>query len=156
MVSKFIFALILFSVWLKSFFFIYIFFSKDALIRKASPCSEQHAFHQYVTSLHTNIKSLSQHAHPHVKLASIVARLYLEDVEDSRVTCGGLHLEDVCRHTAARRQVHVSVQNGERPVPAGGVLSWTHALTAEQRRCLQVWGKCLKCAKVHDEYKIIK
>lgn len=65
---------------------------------------------------------------PHVKLSSSVARLDLEDVEGAGVTRGGLHLEDVCRHSAPRRQVHVSVQNGERQVPAGRVLSCTHAL----------------------------
>lgn len=60
---------------------------------------------------------------PHVKLSPDVARLDLEDVEGARVASGGLHLEDVCRHTAPRRQVHVSVQNGEGLVPAGRVLS---------------------------------
>lgn len=40
---------------------------------------------------------------PHVKLPSFVARLYLEDVEGAGVARGGLHLEDVCRHTAPRR-----------------------------------------------------
>lgn len=70
--------------------------------------------------------------HSHVKLSSIVARLYLEDVEGAGVARGGLHLEDVCRHTAPRRQVHVSVQNSEGLVPAGRVLSWTHTLTAEE------------------------
>lgn len=71
--------------------------------------------------------------HPHVKLSSIVARLDLEDVEGAGVARGGLHLEDVCRHTAPRRQVHVSVQNSEGFVPAGRVLGRTQALTAEQR-----------------------
>lgn len=61
--------------------------------------------------------------HPHVKLSPIVARFYLEDVKGAGVARGGLHLEDVCRHTAPRRQVHVSVQNGEGLVPAGRVLS---------------------------------
>lgn len=70
-------------------------------------------------------------AHPHVKLSSLITGLYLEDVEDAGVTRGGLHLEDVCRHTAPRRQVHVSVQDGEGLVPAGRVLSCAHALTAE-------------------------
>lgn len=60
--------------------------------------------------------------HSHVKLSSLVARLYLEDVEGAGVARGGLHLEDVCRHTAPRRQVHVSVQNSEGFVPAGRVL----------------------------------
>lgn len=58
-----------------------------------------------------------------MKLSSLVARLYLEDVEGAGVTRGGLHLEDVCRHTATRGQVHVSVQNGEGLVPAGRVFS---------------------------------
>lgn len=71
--------------------------------------------------------------HPHVKLPSVVPRLYLEDVEGAGVTRGGLHLEDICRHTAPRRQVHVSVQNSEGPVFAGRVLSWAHALTAGDR-----------------------
>lgn len=62
-------------------------------------------------------------AHPHVKLPSAVARLYLEDVEGAGIARGGLHLEDIDRHTAPRRQVHVSVQNGESQVPAGRVLS---------------------------------
>lgn len=70
--------------------------------------------------------------HPHVKLSSFVARLYLEDVEGAGVTRGGLHLEDICRHAAARRQIHVSVQNSEGFVPAGRVLGRTHALTAER------------------------
>lgn len=70
--------------------------------------------------------------HPHVKLSSIVSRLYLEDVEGAGVTRGGLHLEDICRHAAARRQIHVSVQNSEGFVPAGRVLGRTHALTAER------------------------
>lgn len=59
----------------------------------------------------------------HVKLSSLVARLYLEDVEGAGVARGGLHLEDFCRHTAPRRQVHVSVQNSEGFFPAGRVLS---------------------------------
>lgn len=37
---------------------------------------------------------------PHGKLSAIVARLDLEDVEGAGVARGGLHLEDVCRHTA--------------------------------------------------------
>lgn len=61
--------------------------------------------------------------YPHVKLSPIVARLYLEDVEGAGIARGGLHLEDICRHTAPRRHVHVSVQNGEGLIPAGRVLS---------------------------------
>ena len=67
--------------------------------------------------------SVILNTHSHVKLSSFVARLYLEDVEGAGVARGGLHLEDVCRHTAPRRQVHVSVQNSEGFVPAGRVLS---------------------------------
>lgn len=66
----------------------------------------------------TDIAGLS-----HVKLPSFVARLYLEDIKGTRVTCGGLHLKNVCGNTAARGQVHVSVQDGEGLVSAGGVLS---------------------------------
>ena len=61
--------------------------------------------------------------YPHVKLSALVARLDLEDVEGPGVARGGLHLEDVCGHAAARRQVHVAVQDGEGPVSAGRVLS---------------------------------
>lgn len=65
---------------------------------------------------------------PHVKLSPLVTRLYLEDVEGAGVACGGLHLEDICRHAAPRGQIHVSVENGEGLVPAGRVLSWAHTL----------------------------
>lgn len=81
--------------------------------------------------------SIGVNTHSHVKLSPVVARLYLEDVEGAGVTRGGLHLEDFGRHAAPRRQVHVSVQNSEGLVPAGRVLSGTHALTAEETR-----GQC--------------
>lgn len=64
-----------------------------------------------------------------MKLSALVARLDLEDVEGAGVARGGLHLEDVCRHTAPGRQVHVSVENSEGFVPAGRVLSRAQALT---------------------------
>lgn len=68
-----------------------------------------------------------------MKLSVRVARLDLEDVEGAGVTRGGLHLEDVCRHTAPRRQVHVSVENSEGFVPAGRVLSRAQALTEPEK-----------------------
>lgn len=87
--------------------------------------------------------------HPHVKLSAFVARLDLEDVEGAGVARGGLHLEDVCRHTAPRRQVHVSVENSEGFVPAGRVLSRAQALTvvageAETGRESDICG-CVRC-----------
>lgn len=101
----------------------------------------------WLTSLPVDFQSAVSTAcgstHPHVKLSSIVARLDLEDVEGAGVARGGLHLEDVCRHTAPRRQVHVSVQNSEGFVPAGRVLSRTQALTAERGEThggLELWA----------------
>lgn len=94
--------------------------------------------------------------HPHVKLSSIVARLDLEDVEGAGVARGGLHLEDVCRHTAPRRQVHVSVQNSEGFVPAGRVLSRTQALTAERGEThggLELWVGARPWQRAHNKAK---
>lgn len=89
-----------------------------------------------LTTATTHNSSLWLCTHSHVKLPSFVARLYLEDIKGTRVTCGGLHLKNVCGNTAARGQVHVSVQDGEGLVSAGGVLSWTHALTVKTETAL--------------------
>lgn len=82
----------------------------------------------------------SSSTHPHVKLTALVARFDLEDVESPRVARGGLHLENIGRDAASRGQVHVTVQNSERPVSTGRVLRRTHTLTDKDRQTDVSWG----------------
>lgn len=74
-----------------------------------------------------------QSTYPHMELSAFIARLDLEDVKGAWVACGGLHLKDICRHTAARGEVHVPEQDGEGVVLACKVLSQTHALTVKRQ-----------------------
>lgn len=73
---------------------------------------------------------------PHVKLTALVARFDLEDVESPGVARGGLHLKNISRDAAPRGQVHVAVQNSERPFSTGGVLCRTQTLIVTE---LYVW-----------------
>lgn len=93
-------------------------------------------------------------SHPHVKLSAFISWLYLEDVESTRVTRCGLHLEDICRHTAPWWQVHVSVQNSEGFVPAGRDLSWTHALTAIEKTCSKFHFGRIYCCSMYGCVKV--
>ncbi len=71
--------------------------------------------------------------YPHVKLSPLIARLDLKDVKCSRITCGGLHLKYISRNTAARRQIHMPVQDSEGSFPTSGILRRAHALTERER-----------------------
>lgn len=86
--------------------------------------------------LHFTVDLVSCHitsssTHPHVKLTALVARFDLEDVESPGVARGGLHLKNISRDAAPRGQVHVAVQNSERPFSTGGVLCRTQTLTED-------------------------
>lgn len=90
----------------------------------------------------TNIGSSS---YSDVEVSIFVTGADTEGVVSPWRDAGGLNLEDVRWDGALRCDAHVAVHHGERQIPTGGFVDWTHAAAETGAKAVRVAAESNYC-----------